>query len=378
MINFPKLVLDPQNEDELTQLTYARIQAASGNTINDFRPGSAVAALVEGQTFALAELLYYFNMLPEAIAIEVFRLYGIERSLGTQATGQVTFLLETVAADDFVIPIGYQIAHLDTQLTLLQALYIPQGLQEGTVSVQVADVGTKYNAKPFDITITSSGLGRVQSIFNRSDFTGGSDLESLDNLITRCQNATVTRSSVITKLDYEQQAQRTLGVGSRAVALPNLSSDGITFRQASVGVFLLDATGKPASATTCALVKAELASRILIGTDVNCFPAVLVDTNVEVFCNVESLSEALGTSIAQAVVEYMNPVTYNGGMILRHNELEFIARKVPGVTSVDSILMDGQATDRLLPQPYSFFNPVSVTVTMMDNIGTTYSVYAGE
>ena len=82
-LNIPKLVLDPANEGDLIAMTYDRIKSASGGVINDFRSGTTIAALVEGQTFALAELLYYVNLLPEAIAIEVFR--ATSRSAPTPA-----------------------------------------------------------------------------------------------------------------------------------------------------------------------------------------------------------------------------------------------------------------------------------------------------
>lgn len=376
LTNIPKLVLDPQNETELTQLAYNRIQTASGNTINDFRPGSAIAAFVEGQTFALAELLYYMNMMPEAVAIEVFRLYGVERSFGTASTGELTFVLANPAIDPFVLPPGYQVPYLDTNLTLLNTLFIAPGNTEATVGVSCDNVGNRYNAKPYDISVTSSGLARVQSIFNRLPFTGGSDLESLDSLVSRCQAATVSRDVVITKLDYELAAQKELGVGSRAVLLANLGSDAITYRQSSVALFLLDATGKPASQTTCLSVRAKLIDRVLVGTDVNCFPAVLTPIVVEVFCNVTSISDTTGKAICTAISDYLNPVTYNGGIQLRHNELEFVARKVNEVTSVDSILINGESIDYLAANTYSYFYANTVIATMIDPTGRTYVVYS--
>lgn len=375
--NIPKLVLDPQNEAELTQLAYNRIQTASGNTITDFRPGSAIAALVEGQTFALAELLYYLNLMPEAIAIEVFKLYGIQRSLGTPASGELTFTLQSATQDLFILPSGYQIAYLDTQFTLQNTLVIGVGNTEATVPVVCSDVGSRYNANAYNILLTSVGLGKVKSVFNRKALTGGSDIETIDNLVARCQASTVSRSSIITRLDYELAAQAQMGVGSRAVVLPNLGADGSTFRLSSIGLFLLDSTGKPASATTCANIRTALIDRIIIGTDLNCFPAELNNISVEVFCNVRSISDALGKSIIDTILAYMNPVTFNGGQQLRHNELEYVARKVEGVTSVDSVLMNGDAIDLLAPRRYSFFNPDSISVSMMDNNGISYTVYGG-
>lgn len=375
-LNIPKLVLDPANEGDLTQLAYARIQTASGNTITDFRPGSAVAAFVEGQTFALSELLYYVNLMPEAIAIEVFRLYGIQRSLGTKATGSLTFRLTDIAVDPFILPIGFSIPYLGTQIAITSSLVIPPGGQEGTVTAVISDIGSQYNALAFDILATNTGLGRVQSIYNRTQFTGGSDLESLDALVARCQAATVSRSTVITQLDYETAAQNTIGTGSRAVAVANLSSDGQTFRQNSVGVFLLDATGKPASLATCQQTVADLKTRILIGTGVFCFPAVLVSISVEVNINVLSLSDTVANDAIAAIKSYLRPNTYNGGQVILHNELAYQARLVPGVRSVDSLLINGDSLDYQLPQPWYYPTPSYIVINQIDSIGVTLSTAA--
>ncbi len=373
--NFPKLVLDPADDELLTELAYERIELASGGQITDFRPGSAAAAFVEGQTFALSELLYYLNLMPEAIAIEVFRLYGVQRSLGTQATGQLTFLLSAIATNNFVLPIGYRIPYLDTELELTSALFIPQGAQEGTVVARAVDVGTQYNAAAFDVLATNTGLALVESVFNRQPLTGGSDLESLADLVQRCQASVVARNAVITKLDYEIAAQNALGVGSRATAVPNLSSDGSTFRQNSVAVFLLDSSGRPANIASTTAVKDDLKTRVLLGTDVTAFPAVLVPIDVEVFINVASLSETVSQNVIANIQSYLRPKDYVGGKVVLHNEVNYQARIVQGVRSVDSVLLNGKALDVELLQVWYYPYARTVTVNAVEPSGATLTTY---
>jgi uncharacterized phage protein gp47/JayE len=372
-LNIPKLVLDPANEGDLVQLAYERIQSASGNTITDFRPGSTAAAFVEGQTFALMELLYYVNLMPEAIAIEVFRLYGVTRGLGSQATGELTFLLEENAVDPYTLPSGYTVRYLDTTITLQAPLVIPVGSNSATVACRVDSVGKQYNAAPFDIVITETGLGLVQSIYNINAFTGGSDTEPLTDLVARCQAATVSREAVITQLDYQVAAEQLLGIGSRAVVIPNLGSDGVAFRQASVAVFLLDSIGQPASLTTCANVRSSLDDRILIGTAVHCFPAVLIPMDIEIQINVLNLSQEVADNVIQNVGEYLRPETYDGGEVVQHTEIIFQARLADGVRSVDSVLINGDAIDVQLAQPYHFPLPRYITVNQIDRLGLTLS-----
>jgi hypothetical protein len=372
-LNIPKLVLDPANEGDLVELAYERIRAASGNTITDFRPGSSAAAFVEGQTFALMELLYYVNLMPEAIAIEVFRLYGVTRGLGSSASGSLTFLLEGPAVDQYVLPAGYPVPYLDTTITLQAPLVIPVGSNSATVTCVVDVVGKQYNAAAFDIVITETGLGLVQSIYNATAFTGGSDIEPLADLVSRCQAATVSREAIITELDYQVAAEQLLGTGSRAVVVPNLGSDGLTFRQASVAVFMLDNQGQPASLVNCATVRSALDERILIGTTVNCFPAILIPIDVDVQVNTTSISQEIADNIIQNIGEYLRPQGYNGGEVVQHTELIFQARLADGVRSVDSVLLNGDAIDIQLAQPSHFPVPRYITINQIDKSGLTLS-----
>jgi uncharacterized phage protein gp47/JayE len=372
-LNIPKIVLDPANEGDLMQLTYNRIQAASGNLINDFRPGSSAAAFVEGQTFALMELLYYVNLMPEAIAVEVFRLYGVTRGLGSKASGSLTFLLESNAVDTYILPSGYPINYLDTTIVLQESLVVPVGASSATVACRVDSEGSRYNASPFDIVIGDTGLGLVKSIYNVTPFTGGSDIEPLTSLVKRCQDATVARAAIITQLDYQVAAEQFLGLGSRAIVVPNLGSDAVSFRQASVAVFLLDSTGVPASSATCSNVRASLDERILIGTAINCFPAVLIPIDIEIQINVLTISQEVADSVIQNVGEYLRPSTYDGGEVVQHTEILFQARLAEGVRSVDSVLLNGDAIDVQLAQPFHFPSPRFITVNQIDRLGLTLS-----
>lgn len=368
--NFPKLVLDPGKESELVQLAYNRIKVASGNTITDFRAGSAVAALVEGQTFALAELLYYLNLMPEAIAIEVFRLYGITRSLGTFASGALTFSLAEPAVDVFSLPAGYPVPYLSGNLILQNALTIQVGSQEGTAPVVSDTVGKVYNANAFDVLATNNGLARVQSIYNRLPLTGGSDLEPLEALVKRCQASTVSRSSVITKTDYELAAQSFLGIGSRALAVANLAPDLISYLQASVVLFTLDAAGQPTSPTTNGLLKENLSTKILMGTSVTCLPAVLQPLTVEVNANVRGVDTALGSKIASAVVNYLNPAKWVGvNRLVRNDEIAFFVRSLDKVLSVDNVKIEGLDADYTLANLWTLPFASVVYVNMTDLMG---------
>jgi uncharacterized phage protein gp47/JayE len=375
--NVPKVVLDPANDEELVQLTYNRIRAASGGVIDDFRQGSTVSALVEGQVFAISELLYYFNLLPEAIAIEVFRLFGVERSLGTKASGAVTFLLKELSPNGFFLPAGYSIPFLDGNLVLTQDLNIAQDSREGTVNVAADRVGKAYNAEEFGLLVTNSGLGQVQTISNRLPLTGGSDIETLENWVKRSQRLVRSRKALISKQDYEDAAVELMGEGSRAIAVAGLSSDSTSILAGNVGLFLQDSQGKPAAPATIQSIRGQLADRIPLNSRLNIFPVVQEPLSVEVFADSYDLSDSTFTTIIKAILSYLDPTNYRDGRKIRHNEILYRVRQVVGIRAVDTVLINGQAIDYLLPNDWVVPLADNIIVNLIDGDGQTRTSLGG-
>lgn len=379
MVNtqIPKLILDPQNEDTLVQLAYNRIREASNGVLNDFRAGSPIAALVEGQMFGIAELLYYLNMLPEATALETFRLLGVTRSAGTKATGSLTFLLSLPLVTDFVINAGYAVPYNDSYFVLSQQLVIPAGVTEGTVLVEAARVGSDMNAGTFSILITNPGINYLQSIYNPEPLSGGTDLEPLVDTITRAQQVLRSRNVIVSVTDYELAAQEILGVGSRAVCIPFLNSNKTVESPGQVHLILCDNTGQPPSVGTCASVKAALQDRCFAASQVWVSPVVLDNLSIELTCGVESVSESLADDIANAVYSYIDPLTYTWGSKVKTNEIAYAARQVSGVTEVDTVWINGQPLDYLLSQKWVSPFADDVTINLMQPDGVTQSYYKG-
>jgi uncharacterized phage protein gp47/JayE len=368
-MTIPKLVLEGDSLDDLTRLSYETIREASGGTITDFREGSPVAALVEGQVFALSELLYYVNLLPEAIALEVFRLYGVQRNLGTSASGELTFLLQFSSSIAFSLPIGYSLPYQDTTLVLTSVLFIPPGATSGKASVKSLGAGLKYNAAPYGALVTTPGIAGVQSVYNELALTGGSDLEDISDTISRGQAEISSRQALISSDDYELAAVAALGSGSRAICVPNLASDKATLAFGNVGLFLLDASGQPASATTIADIKLRLAERTIIGTLLWLFPMELAPISVDIYVQVEQLDESINRDIIETIADYLKPELYNGGYKVRYNELAYLARQIDGCTSVESVLINNNAIDYLLPNQYTLPSLTGINISQVDKQG---------
>ncbi|MFB2876869.1 baseplate J/gp47 family protein [Floridanema aerugineum] len=370
-----KIQLDPDDDEALLQQAFLRVKAASNNRITDFTLGSPVSALLEGQVFAMAELFWYLNQLPEALAIEVFRLAGIQRSLGTKATGDVTVLLNAPLRDAFIISAGYQIPYKDSYFVTTEQLVIPAGAISGDVAIEAATEGSSFNVAAYGLVVPNPGLAYVQSIYNLENIVGGSDLEPLDTLVKRAQFVLRSREVLVSKEDFEQAAQDLLGAGSRASCVPLLMSNKETKAPGQVHLFLVDGRGEPPSLATCNTIKNALQERSFAASSVWVSPVNLEPVYVEVTATTEQISIDLANRCYEALKEYVNPSgTYPLGGSLFINELEYIFRTVAGITRVESVLIDGQPLNRAMPNLYStpLIDTLAVSLVQPDSVNYTY------
>ncbi len=376
-LEIPKLVLDPQNESELVLLAYDRIREASGGQLNDFRPGSPIAALVEGQMFGVAELLYYLNMLPEALALETFRLLGVTRSGGTATSGKLRFLLTAALGSDFVVNAGYSVPYKDSFFTLQEQLVIPAGAIEAEVSVMAYRTGSDLNVPAFGLLVANPGLNYLQAIYNPEPLTGGSDIEEISSTINRAQQILRSRDVLVSATDYELAAQEFMGDGSRALCIPFLNSDKTNKSSGQVHLFLVDSQGQPASTGTCQAIKAELQQRCFAASQVWVSPAILDLLEVEITCGVTEVSEVLADNIADTLYDYLSPLTYSWGSKVRTNELAYYVRNVGNVTDVDSVKINGSPLDYLLANGWTSPYADTVVIQMIQPDGVNQIYYKG-
>lgn len=376
--NIPKLILDPENEQEVIQGAYDAIRVASDNTITDFNPSSPVAALIEGQAFVYMELLWYLNQLPTALALEVFRLLGISRSPGQTAKGEVTFVLSALLATDFVVSAGYFIPYKDAGFVTSATLVIPAGSIEGTVQVQATREGSDMNLPAFGLTSTGLSLTYLQSIYNSDPINGGSDLEPLTATVDRAQIEIRSRGTLISQEDYEQVAAFLLGDGSTATAFPLMTSDKETEALGHIHVFLLDASNMQPSIAACQSIQAQLKERSFAGAAVWVSPANVQTYNMEVIIEVDNIDEAIADTIESAILDYLHPANFKLGDTLKIKELEYVVRQQEKVNAVVTMSIDNETTNKPMPSKYTQPKLNTLTVILNDSIGTTATYYRSQ
>lgn len=375
--NLPRIVLDPRQDAELFDQAKNRTIAASNGKLTNFTKSSALTSLITTQVFCQAELLWYLNKLPSAIAIELLRLFGVTRSLGTKARGAISILLAQSLTNNFVLPSGYPLKYRDNiSFVTLGTLVIPPGSYEGTVDVECSVVGTVGNIEPLGLTQTSPGLNYVQMIYNKKAIGGGTNIEPLEATILRGQESIRRRDTLVTLADYEAACQDILGYGSKAVAVAAMDAAKRPDRLGNVHVFLVDSQGVPPNPTICENIKSSLQNLTFAGSGFWVSPVQLQPIHLEAVLDVIQIDDQVASGLLEAVSKYLNPANYSLGSILRVKELEYVMRLVGGVEGIQYVTINSTAVNLPMPQKYFAPNLITFVVTLVtpDGIAKTYNL----
>lgn len=371
----PLPILDPRNEATLTEQALIRVFNASGGLLNDFSSSSVARALVEGQAFAAAEMLFYLNRLPLAIVLQYLRITGVERSLGTKAQVTLTFTLRATLAAPFTIPQGFQVLGGRYSYFTDAILVIPEGAISGQVTATAAEVGTRYNLPAYEIDSFTQPLAFLAAVTNEEAASGGTDEEPLEETIARGL-AAIRRRNLVTASDYEEEAIELLGEGSVATAIGLLGGDKISYQLGAVHVFVLNASGEAPNSAQLANLQRDMSERIQIGTELYVSEIDLVPIDVEVVAQLmdgedpNSVAEELWASLR----EYLAPTAFQPGDSLILNEVEFVLRLTGRVEYIQACTLNGQATNLPMPYPYSLPKANAIYCKLVDSVGETHTI----
>ena len=228
----PSVSLDPRNEAEIIQAASQRVYQASGQTLNDFSAGNPLAALLEGQAFAQGEFLFWANQLPQSILIEWLGPFlGAMRRLGTPAVARLTL---TVPPSNTVttIPAGTAFT-TDANLTGGESftfitdaeVSIPPGENVAYATAASQYVGAIYNSPANSITGTSAINVNGLTATNAQPATGGSDVETYQEVQERFFTL-IRRRNPVSAEDWQDFFTDFYGVGTQTSVQPNRPNQG--------------------------------------------------------------------------------------------------------------------------------------------------------
>jgi uncharacterized phage protein gp47/JayE len=349
--------LDPRSEFDLVEYGIDRVYSASGGKLNDFAAGAPTRALIEGQAFAGAELLYAINQLPEALAIEVLKIAGIQRRLGSAAQATLAFTLTAPLASPFVVPINFEAKAADLIFRTDTQLIIPAGSISGSVAATCQTIGSIGNTAPYSITTITTPLAFLSAVTNPLAASGGTDAETLDDTKARAFQA-LRRRGLVSQDDYEEETRILLGVGSVALAIGNLAADRSTFQRGVVHIFALNQAGLPLSSAQSQALQVALQGKTHMSAlvYVSSIEVELVDLWVIAKLPNGLTPQTIADDINQSLRTYLQPGTHPIGQTVILKELEYLVRN-ESVDYVQSVTIGphlGQRNGANYPMPNSY------------------------
>lgn len=383
MVDFPSEalplpVIDDRSEEELFEQARLRVFNESQGVLNDFTENNPLAALLQGQVFAGAELLWRCNKIVPALAIQFYKNAGVERRLGTKATVALTFTLKQLQSIPFTIESGTEVTDSSGKYSFLtdERLVIPANVISGQVTATAARVGSGYNVAPFTITQILQPLTNLSTVINTQAAQGGSDKESDESVILR-GNRALRQRGLVSRSDYEQAATEILGEGSVAKAIGLLAADKQSYQIGAVHLFILNSDASPGTSAQLNQVEKALKEQLHIGTSLYISPMELLEVDGDIIAPITSGQNA--TKVAEglwnAFKDYLAPTSLIPGQTLVHSEVGYNLRLAGGIQRVDQLRLNQDITN--VPMPNEFTLPVahSLYVKLIDERGA--SVYEG-
>jgi len=228
----PSVSIDPRNEAEIVQQASQVVYDASNQTLNDFSSGNPLSALLQGQSFAQGEFLFWANQLPQSILIEWLGPFlGAMRRLGSSAVAQLVVTISP-SNTDTVIPTGSNFT-TNSQITSGEAItfitteqyVIPAGRSTVNITVASEYVGSQYNCPANSITgAPAIGIAGL-SVTNPQPAVGGADVETYDEVQQRFFTL-IRRKNPVSQEDWQGFFEDFYGAGTLTSVQPNRPNEG--------------------------------------------------------------------------------------------------------------------------------------------------------
>lgn len=331
------LQLDSRNTEALVRAIQTRIFLESDGQLNDFTPASPLASIVEGQAFAQSELLYYLNNLPEAFSLQWLRQLGVQRKIGSRAYVDVTFFKVPGFAKVVLIPKNTKVyASNGLAFETLEDIKILETQDSVTTPCRSERWGSVYNVGAESISKIEKNFAGLEFLTNSFPATGGSDLESIDDMKRRAFEV-FSRRNLTSSNDFENEVRSLLPEAGIVKVLTYEEKFELSeLLSGNVFIVVGDSEGQPLSQANLGSLISSMKDRVTIGTNVSFIsPEIIpVDISINILYNPESISDSLdflANQVFEVLNEFISPSSIGlGGEILyqdvtkRLNQLEFI------------------------------------------------------
>lgn len=339
----PSVSLDPRNEAQLVQAASQRVYQASNQTLNDFSAGNPLAALLEGQVFAQGEFLFWLNQLPDKILLEwIGPFLGAMRRLGTAATARLVVTIPATSTP-VTIPSGSAFT-TDANVTggetynflTLSDHTFPPGETVLYIPVYSEFVGTAYNVPANSIVSASSVNVEGLAAINPQPATGGSDVETYQEVQERFFTL-IRRKNPVSSQDWQDFFTDFYGLGTQTTVRPNRGSSysynyvtDYILPTGQVSFFVLGPGGVELTAEQLNRGQNVVNFSVPVGMTGHLYPLTLSQVQYDITLEVDANS-SFGSSLRNSALDFRNRLY----QILQPGNV-FPASTDPSVSDVDS------------------------------------------
>ena len=320
--------------------------------------------LIESVSVPISMLLFAVNRLPNALAVILFRLWGVERDEGAAPTADVRFdLLETTSPTE--IPAGTRVVlelsggrepvvftTLDVAVAAVGEAFVTAPAVGDRLTDEANDVaaGTLLTALSFLENVTSTSLA--------TDVAGGRSVEDDQVWMTRAASRLQRlNETLVTPEHFELRALDEVDV-ERAFAIDT------TPGQIDVAVYGND---ELVTALRKDEIEAAMEAQTLAQLVVNVIDPTITAVPVTVTVTAEAGATAatVQADVQAALTAYLNPMTWDWSSTVRRNDLIALIDAVPGVAFVNAGEPAAPAADVALPGSAPLADAGALTVTVV-------------
>lgn len=342
------------------------------------REGHTEVLLLESLALELSEGIVAVNRVPGAVLETLLQLFEVFKDYGAAPTALATITVADLAGHQ--IPAGTRL-YVDTVdgtgvVTMLvepPGLIIPTGQTSGTVSL-IADVFTAAaNGAPIGTRLSlASPVPFIDSIELATAIADGRDPETDEQWRDRGVQRLARLSDVLVVPKQFEAAALERPEVSRVIAVDNTdpTTAGVGDDPGHITVAVLGDGGASLSTLAKADIEDALEAQGHAMLDVHVTDIAIQTATIAVTVTLSDSTDPQGVAdaVEQAIIAYVDPMTWSYGTTIYRNELISLVDRVPGVDRVVTVTITGQNGSGDLPLATASTVPrataASVTVTI--------------
>jgi uncharacterized phage protein gp47/JayE len=337
------------------------------------REGNTELLILESLALEVAEGIVAINRLPGAVVQALLLLAGVDKDFGVAPVATATFTLGD--ANGYMIPAGTRLylpledGSTVTFLVQVPGLEVPPGDVTGTAEI-IADTFTgKANGTPIGSPlIMASPVPFVESVQLATAIADGADPETDEEWRDRGVARLSRLSDALVVPRHFEAAALELAEVTRAVGIDlwnPLGSGDPGDDPGHMTVAVLGENGAALSTEAKDEIEQSMEARAVAVLDVHVIDVTIVTVGLTAHVTVLSGYDSAVTlaAVHDALVAYVDPLTWAWGGVIRRNEVISLVDRVPGVDYVIDVSIAGAPGDYTIVGPAALPKAGTVTVT---------------